>query len=67
MSHLSNHIKCFQFPVKLLLTEIYLRKLIILEKVKNNFSFFSCSLVDLSINIRSRSGTNDLAQYQKII
>jgi hypothetical protein len=57
----------FSFPVVLLSRKIYLRKLIILEKVKNNFSSISCSLVDLSINIRNCFDTNDLAQYQKII
>jgi hypothetical protein len=42
----------------------YLRKSIILEKVKDNFNSISCSLVDLLTNIPNYPDTKKLAQYQ---
>jgi hypothetical protein len=59
---------CFSvfLPVVLSLATTFIRKLVILEKVKDNFNYISCSLVDLSINILSCSDTIDLVQYQPI-
>jgi hypothetical protein len=59
---------CFLFlPVELSVATIYLRKTIILEKVKDNFNFISCSLVDPLTNIPNYPVTKELAEYQWII
>ncbi|KAK2398121.1 hypothetical protein QL285_059623 [Trifolium repens] len=52
MSHLSNHIRCCSIlPIVLLLTKIYLWKLLIPEKVKNISVSFPTRSVDLTINV----------------
>jgi hypothetical protein len=56
---------CFLFlPVVLSVNTIYLRNTIILEKVKDNFDFISCSLGDLLTNVPNYPSTKKLAQYQ---